>query len=244
MFRSGGANPKQVNVFIDGLSYKNDIIQGGAFMQDSSRGNPFPQSAVQEYQVITQNYKAEYEKSAAAVITAVTKSGGNDFHGDLFYLFQNKSMLTQDDFAKARGDEKPPYERNQYGLSIGGPIIKDKLHFFVTAERNERDLIFSIFRGGEYANAPANVKAKLDPYETGAVSTPFTETLYFGKVTWQPTMSQTMDVSVPQARRGGVSATSAARSPWTAPATSRSAPTPRCCGTRGCSAAASSTRPA
>ncbi len=195
VFRSGGANPKQVNVFIDGLSYKNDIIQGGAFMQDSSRGNPFPQGAVQEYQVITQNYKAEYEKSAAAVITAVTKSGGNDFHGDLFYLFQDKSMLTQDEFAKARGDSKPPYERNQYGLSVGGPIMKDKLHFFVSAEHSERDLIFSIFRGGEYANAPANVKAKLDPYQTGALSKPFEETLYFGKVTFQPTVSQTMDLS-------------------------------------------------
>ena len=198
VFRSGGANPKQVNVFVDGLSYKNDIIQGGAFMQDSSRGNPFPQGAVQEYQVLTQNYKAEYEKSAAAVITAVTKSGGNDFHGDLFYFFQDKSMVTQDDFAKARGDEEPPYERNQYGLSIGGPLVKDKLHFFATGEWHERDLIFSVFRGGEWDNAPANVQDKLDDYETGAVSKPFEEALYFGKVTWQPTYSQTMDLSYNQ----------------------------------------------
>ncbi len=89
-FRSGGANPKQVNVFIDGMSYKNDIIKGGAFMQDSSQGNPFPQNAVQEYQVLTQNYKAEYEKSAAAVITAITKSGGNEFHGEVFWLLPER----------------------------------------------------------------------------------------------------------------------------------------------------------
>jgi hypothetical protein len=115
-FTGGGANPKQVNVFIDGLSQKNDLIQGGAFMQDSSKGNPFPQNAVQEYQVLTQNYKAEYEKAASAVITAITKSGGNDFHGDAFYLFQNDSMVTQDEFAAARGDVKPPYKRQQGGV--------------------------------------------------------------------------------------------------------------------------------
>ena len=194
-FRSGGANPKQVNVFIDGLSYKNDIIQGGAFMQDSSRGNPFPQAAVQEYQVLTQNYKAEYEKAAAAVITAVTKSGGNTFHGDVFYLYQNKSMLTQDEFARKRGDEKPPYTRNQYGLSLGGPILQDKLHFFVTAEVNDRDVIASVFRGGQYDQAPANVKAILDQYPTGSLSAPFKEKLYFGKLSWQPSVSQTMYLS-------------------------------------------------
>jgi hypothetical protein len=74
-FRSGAQDSRQVNVFVDGLSYKNDLLQGGAFMQDSSRGNPFPQNAVQEFRVLTQNYKAEYEKAAAAVITAVTRSG-------------------------------------------------------------------------------------------------------------------------------------------------------------------------
>jgi len=194
-FRSGGSNPKQVNVFIDGLSYKNDIIKGGAFMQDASRGNPFPQNAVQEYQVLTQNYKAEYEKAAAAVISAITKSGGNDFHGDFFYLFQDKSMVSQDEFAKARGDKKPPYERNQYGLSLGGPIIQDKLHFFVSAERNERDVVSSVFHGSSWGQEPANVTAILDGYATGSLSAPLDSKLYFGKLSWQPSMSQTAELS-------------------------------------------------
>jgi hypothetical protein len=195
VFGSGGSNPKLVNVFIDGLSYKNDIIQGGAFMQDSSRGNPFPQGAVQEYQVLTQNYKAEYEKAASAVITAVTKSGGNDFHGDLFYLYQDKDMVAQDSFAKARGDSKPPYERNQYGVNVGGPIMKDQLHFFVSAERNKRDVVSSVFHGSSWDSAPANVIDKLSVYPTGSYSTPLDEKLYFGKLTWQPTISQTADFS-------------------------------------------------
>ena len=60
---SAGALPSQnVNVFIDGVSYKNDVIDGGIVGQDASRGNPFPQNAVQEFQVLTQNFKAEYRE--------------------------------------------------------------------------------------------------------------------------------------------------------------------------------------
>jgi hypothetical protein len=69
---SSGANEAfNANVFIDGQSYKNDVLLGGVVGQDASKGNPFPQSAVQEFRVITQNFKAEYEKSSSNVITAV-----------------------------------------------------------------------------------------------------------------------------------------------------------------------------
>ena len=61
----GGLDATQVNVFIDGVSYKNDVLDGGVVGQDSSRGSPFPQTAVQEFQVLTQNYKAEHEKASS-----------------------------------------------------------------------------------------------------------------------------------------------------------------------------------
>ena len=195
-FSSGAQDAKQVNVFIDGVSMKNDVIKGGAFMQDSSRGNPFPQAAVQEYQVLTQNYKAEYEKATAAVITAVTKSGGNNLSGDAFYLFQNEGMIDQDDFARLRGDEKGDYERNQYGLSLGGPVIRDRMHFFLTGERNERDVVSSVFVGSQWNQAPADVRAILDDYETGIVVAPFESTLFFGKLSFQPTGNQSAELSI------------------------------------------------
>jgi outer membrane receptor protein involved in Fe transport len=190
-FRSGGSDARQINVFIDGLSYKNDLLQGGAFMQDSSRGNPFPQNAVQEFQVLTQNYKAEYEKASAAVITAVTKSGGNEFNGDVFYLFQDKDFVAQDDFSRERNEEKPDYSRDQMGLSIGGPILRDRLHFFLSYEGNDQDRNATIFRGGSYASAPANVQQRLDDYDIGVLTSPFESDLYFGKLSWQPTAGQT-----------------------------------------------------
>jgi hypothetical protein len=76
---------------------------------------------VQEYKVITQNFKAEYEKASSAVVTAVTKSGGNAFHGDALVLYQGKDMVSLDPVADARGDEKPDYKRFQ--ALISGPII-------------------------------------------------------------------------------------------------------------------------
>ncbi|HWM92533.1 MAG TPA: carboxypeptidase regulatory-like domain-containing protein [Thermoanaerobaculia bacterium] len=191
-FRSGGSDARQVNVFIDGLSYKNDILPGGGFMQESSRGNPFPQNAVQEFRVLTQNFKAEYEKASAAVITAVTKSGGNDFNGDIFYLTQDNDLVAQDDFSRERGDEKPDYEREQIGLSLGGPIVRDRLHFFLSYEGQEQDRNAGVFRGGSFDSAPANVQQFLSGFETGVLTSPFESDLYFGKLSWQPAVGQTL----------------------------------------------------
>ncbi len=190
-YRSGASDARQVNVFVDGLSYKNDLLQGGAFMQDSSRGNPFPLDAVQEFRVLTQNYKAEYEKASAAVISAVTKSGGNAFNGDVFYLTQDKDLVSQDDFSKERGEKKPEYKREQIGLSVGGPVVRDKLHFFVSYEGHEQDRNATIFRGSSFGAAPANVQQFLGQFETGVLTQPFESDLYFGKLSWQPTAGQT-----------------------------------------------------
>src|SRR6266568_3906090 len=79
--------PDQVNVFVDGASYKNDILRGGVVGQDRSRGNLFPRNSIQEFRVITQNYKAEYQKASAGIIVATTKSGGNTWQGNAFFSF-------------------------------------------------------------------------------------------------------------------------------------------------------------
>src|SRR6185312_5751016 len=79
---AGGQPPSAVNLFIDGTSYKNELTGGGIAGQDASRGNPFPRDAVQEYRVITQNFKAEYQQSSGAIIVATTRAGGNVWSGD------------------------------------------------------------------------------------------------------------------------------------------------------------------
>jgi hypothetical protein len=133
----GAQNQDNVNVFIDGVGQKNYILRGGMTGLDSSRGNPFPQSAVAEYKVLTQNYKAEYDQVSATAITAVTKSGTNEFHGDAFYDRTGANLTAYDPFQRqnrANGVDRPSYSQAQYGATLGGPIQKDVAHFFLAYE--------------------------------------------------------------------------------------------------------------
>ena len=200
----GGALPGfNVNVFIDGTSYKNDVLNGGVVGQDSSRGNPFPQNAVQEYRVITQNFKAEYEKSSSALITAVTKSGGNDFHGSGFAEYQDKSLVATDDCAefvrctgapRSENFVKPDYSRWQAGASIGGPIVQDRVHFFGSWEYNDQQRNAIVSLGPQADLLPPDVFTRLDA-QTGIAPTPFKENLAFGKISWQVNQSDVIDTS-------------------------------------------------
>src|SRR5260370_3734445 len=83
---------------VHGSSLKNELTQGGVSGQDNSRGNPFPRSAIQEYRVISQNFKAEYQKATGAIITATTRSGTNVWTGNAFFGYQNKGLLALDTF--------------------------------------------------------------------------------------------------------------------------------------------------
>ncbi|HEY0684566.1 MAG TPA: TonB-dependent receptor [Steroidobacter sp.] len=186
-FQAGALSANAVNVYIDGVSYKNQVINGGVVGQDSSRGNPFPQNAVQEFRVITQNFKAEYEQASSAIITAKTKSGTNEFHGDTFIYWQDKGLVARDDFARP-GEPKAAYERKQYGLSFGGPIVKDKLHFFVAYEGNDQDRAERVTLGNPAA------EPIFGQYQ-GSFVQPFREDLVFAKLDYQPTYNQTMDLS-------------------------------------------------
>lgn len=195
--RSGAATASQVNVFIDGVSLKNKLREGGIAGQQNSRGNPFGQLAVQEFRVLTQNYKAEYEQAGSAIISSVTKSGTNEFHGEAFGQYTDKS-LTETSFIDRRdGNAKPAFERKQYGISLGGPIIKDKLFFFAAYEGNDQDRAFNVSSTGA-ADAIAEFEQftgrSIGDFE-GAFVSPFRGDFYFGKLTFTPDENQVFDVS-------------------------------------------------
>ncbi len=195
----GAQGSSNTNVFIDGTSYKNDVLQGGTVGQDSSRGNPFPQNAVQEFRVITQNFKAEYQKASSAIITAVTKSGTNAIHGDVFAYYQNKGLVAIDGVTQRKADEggyeavKPEYTRWQPGVSLGGPIVKDKLHFFASYEGNLQDRESEVRQDTWGAWTPA-FRAQFKQYE-GLYPSEFRSTLLFGKLTGALNDSTNFDVS-------------------------------------------------
>ena len=189
--RGGAQTAAATNVYIDGVSLKNDVIQGGVIGQDSSRGNPFPQNAVQEFRVITQNYSAEYQKASSAIITAVTKSGSNQFFGEVFAYYQDKGLVDDDPFSEAQNQPKPEYERMQWGLSLGGPIVQDRMHFFFSYEANDQDRQERVFFGPNRTRPFAQEFLHLE----GTFTQPFREDLAFGKLSYQPSSSQIFDWS-------------------------------------------------
>jgi hypothetical protein len=92
---------------------------------------------VKEFQVITNNYSAEYQSKPGAIVSAVTKSGTNSFHGSVFEFLRNDNLDAYNWATKARGGAnpvKPEFKRNQFGGSFGGPIIRDKTFFFTSYE--------------------------------------------------------------------------------------------------------------
>jgi outer membrane receptor protein involved in Fe transport len=176
--RSGASTPSSTNVFIDGVGQKDYVLQGGVSGQDSSRGDPFPQSAIKEYTVITQNYSAEFDQISSAAVVAVTQSGGNEFKGGLFADYTTDHWRAQKPREKL-DHYKTPSNQYQYGANISGPIIEDVLHFFITYEGKsyEDPKEVTAGDGANFALLPAGIAAK-----TGGVVADFKEDLVFGKL--------------------------------------------------------------
>jgi hypothetical protein len=191
---AGGQPPEAINVFVDGATYKNDILRGGVVGQDASKGNPFPQGAVQEFRVITQNFKAEYQKASSVIITATTRSGNNQWEGDAFGFGIGKAYVARDAIASQRGDPRPNYKRLQLGGALGGPIAKDKLFFFGTYELNARDEPGYVRFGGDSTKAPSALLGSLRS-NLGQFTSQFREHLGFAKVTWAKSARSTVDGS-------------------------------------------------
>ncbi len=195
IFSAGAAPAAQVNLFVDGQSLKNDIIASGVAGQDASRGNPFPRNAVQEFRIITNNYKAEYQKASSAIITAVTKSGGNTWEGSTFLDYQNKDLVSLDTFTASPPCDstptfvKPDYTRYLFGGSAGGPLIKDKLFFFGTYEGNFQHRLGTVQLSGD----PANYPPAIGSFDISSHQAPFKENLGFAKLTYNMSDKQLLE---------------------------------------------------
>jgi hypothetical protein len=127
-----GGRPTQNNYRLDGLSI-NDYGNGGP---GSVLGISLGVDAIQEFSVLTGNYSAEYGRTSGGVVNAISKSGTNAFHGDLYEFLRNDKLDARDFFLNAipqpngQPQLKPPYKRNQFGASAGGPIRKDRTFVF------------------------------------------------------------------------------------------------------------------
>jgi hypothetical protein len=125
-----GQDPRNNNYMLDGGNNNDDVIGQRAGSQART-----PIEAIQEFQVITGQYDAQYGRTSGAVVNAVTKSGTNQLRGSAFAFYQDGSLTTKDFFAKEKGLAKPDTQYQRWGGTVGGPIVRDKIHFFGSLER-------------------------------------------------------------------------------------------------------------
>ena len=120
----GGNNGRGNSINVDGSTA--DTAAGGA-------RNVVSQEAVQEFQVDRNSYNAEFGGASGGVVNIVSKTGGNDFHGSAFGYFRNKKFDARNSF-DFNPNGKSPFSRQQFGGSLGGPIVENKTFFFASAE--------------------------------------------------------------------------------------------------------------
>ncbi|HKP45481.1 MAG TPA: TonB-dependent receptor, partial [Pyrinomonadaceae bacterium] len=122
-----GGDGRQVDVNVDGGDNKDNVV--GSMLQN------FAYESIQEFQVLQHRWTAESGRSVGGVVNVISKSGSNEFHGSGFFNFRNQSLRAKDFFEKQTTDPKPDYNREEFGGSLGGRIVKDKLFFFGAIER-------------------------------------------------------------------------------------------------------------
>jgi hypothetical protein len=136
-FSVGGSTGRNLNVTIDGGDNKDNAV--GGILQN------FSMEGIQEFALSTQRFSAANGRSGGALLSVVSKSGTNDLHGSLFGFFRDDALNANAPALLAEANEtlfpdpgdivKPPFSRQQFGGSIGGPIKRDKAFFFGTLER-------------------------------------------------------------------------------------------------------------
>jgi hypothetical protein len=169
-----GGNGRNVNFIVDGGDNTDDTI-GGA-LQNFSVEN------VDQFNIQTQNYKSEYGRSSGGVVTVVTKSGTNEPHGSVFGFGRNDNLNSVTESEKQAGGTKQAYSRSQFGGSVGGPIVRDKVHFFGSYEGTRRETKYTVASGGLLAE------------DGTAVPVPFRDHLVGAKVTSNVSPSQSFQV--------------------------------------------------
>ena len=173
---AGGINNQMNAYFLDGASnWSTNSGQQHAEM---------PQNAIREFRVNVAQASAEHGGNVAGLVSIVTRSGTNRFSGEALEYFKNQSMQQRDKNAEDIGAPKPDYKRNQWGLSLGGPVIKDKLHFYVATEYQTENKSFTVNTGQPQFYSALE----------GVFPTDYLRHKYFARGDWQINQAQNLFV--------------------------------------------------
>lgn len=183
-FALNGGDGRQINVNVDGGDNKDNVV--GSLLQN------FSYESIQEFQIIQHRWTAEQGRAVGGIINVVTKTGTNQFRGSFFANFRDEALRSFDFFEKQRlaanpSFEKPQFERQEIGGSLGGPIVKEKLFFFFALEK---------FRERQN-NAVTAVAAREIPLIPGSefvseIPTPYNDLLLSAKIDHKLTDKQNM----------------------------------------------------
>ena len=156
----GGRFGRTTRIEVDGLDISDETV--GTTTQN------IPQGAIQEFQVEQSSLDLSTELTSSGAVNVSTKSGTNAYHGEGYYFFRDQALN-----ANLPGASSNYFQRNQFGGSVGGPIIHDKLFFFLSGERTKQDLINPVLPGGPFQAL------------VGSFDSPFREDEVVGRLDWQ-----------------------------------------------------------
>jgi len=156
----GGRFGRTARIEVDGIDISDETV--GTTTQN------IPEGAIQEFQVGQSSLDLSTELTSSGAVNVVTRSGTNSWHGEAFYAFRDSSVA-----AALPGGKANPFQRNQFGGRLGGPVIKDRLFFFLDGERTKQDLLAPVLSGGQFASLSGNFNS------------PFRETQTIGRLDYQ-----------------------------------------------------------
>lgn len=194
----GGMSERYKSMWLDGVDINDEVTGGGSQISAGTR-TQIAQEAIQEFQVMANSYTSEFGRSATGQINVVTKSGTNDFHGAGFYFRRDDALQKPNRF----NNSKPPFKGEQYGATLGGPIIRNKAHFFGSYERRVEDRTSFI----NISTLPVNLVnfARSLGYDTRA-QLPFPTRVhnFFGKVNYELNSRHSMNLVYLRDRRQAI----------------------------------------
>src|SRR5262245_26614979 len=193
LISSAGQFGRTGNVMIDGAD-NNDDTAGGPLQNVS-------QDAVQEFQIATSRFSAELGRSGSSVINVVTKSGASDLHGSAALYWRDRRLQGLPATFDRNSGQEPPFDREQFSATLGGPIKKDRAWWFGSFEYRNQDGALLV---GERDTATRTIKGAFAP-------APVNDALGTGRIDWRPTNSDSFNLRYSIQREDDVAAASLQR---------------------------------
>lgn len=135
----GGFNEQFKSLWLEGIDINDEVTGGGSGLSNAAR-HTFSQESVEEFQIVANQYSVEFGRSGSGVINILTKSGTNTVSGRGYYFLRDDAFDKPNAFATG----KVPFRQQQFGATLGGPLVQDRSHYFVSYERQIYDDVVTV----------------------------------------------------------------------------------------------------